>query len=70
MYFLVLKNPLTCHFNDETQWLSCKKYPPANAGDPGLSPVPGRPPGEGKGNPLQYSCLGNPVDRRAWRAME
>ena len=29
----------------------------------------GRSPGEGKGNPLQYSCLGNPLDRRAWQAM-
>ena len=28
-----------------------------------------RSPGEGKGNPLQYSCLGNPLDRGAWRAM-
>ena len=44
------------------------KNPPANAGDesdvdsiPGL----GRSPGGGNGNPLQYSCLGNPVDRGA-----
>ena len=29
----------------------------------------GRSPGEGNGNPLQYSCLGNPMDREAWRAM-
>ena len=36
-------------------------------GDPGLIPGLGRPPGIGNGNPLQYSCLGNPVDR-AWRA--
>ena len=28
----------------------------------------GRSPGEGNGNPLQYSCLGNPIDREAWRA--
>jgi len=34
-----------------------------NAGDPGLIPGLGRSPGEGNGNPLQYSCLENPVDR-------
>ena len=33
------------------------KNPPANAGDPGLIPGSGRSPGEGNGNPLQYSCL-------------
>ena len=63
MYFLVLKKPLTCHFTDETQRFSCKNNPPSNAGDPGLSPVPGRSPRVGKGNPLRYSCLENPVDR-------
>ena len=39
-----------------------------NAGDPGSIPGSGRSPGEGNGNTLQYSCLGNPVDRGAWRA--
>ena len=39
-----------------------------NAGDPGQIPRWGRPPGEGNGNPLQYSCLETPVDRGAWRA--
>ena len=34
-----------------------------NVGDPGLMPGSGRSPGEGNGNPLQYSCLENPVDR-------
>ena len=34
----------------------------------GLIPGPGRSPGEGNGNPLQYSCLGNPTDREAWWA--
>ena len=38
----------------------------ANAGDVGLIPVSGRSPGGGNGNPLQYSCLGNPIDRGAW----
>ena len=37
-----------------------------NTGDPGLIPVSGRSPGEGHGNPLQYSFLGNPMDRGAW----
>ena len=36
------------------------KNPPANAGDKGLIPGPGRSPREGNGNPLQYSCLRNP----------
>ena len=40
----------------------------ANAGDTGSVPRSGRPPGEGNGNPLQYSCLGNPMDRGAWQA--
>ena len=39
-----------------------------NAGDVGLIPGSGRNPGEGNGNPLQHSCLGNPMDRGAWRA--
>ena len=44
------------------------KNPPANAGDMGLIPGSGRSPGEGHGNPLQYSCLENPMDRGAWWA--
>ena len=46
------------------------KNPPANAGDfrdAGLIPGWERSPGGGHGNPLQYSCLENPVDRRAWQ---
>ena len=39
-----------------------------NAGDPGLIPGLERALGEGNGNSLQYSCLGNPKDREAWRA--
>ena len=39
-----------------------------NLGDPGLIPGLGKSPGEGNGNPLQYSCLGNPMDRKAWQA--
>ena len=44
------------------------KNPPANAGDVGLIPGSGRSPGGGNGNPLQYSCLENPMERGAWRA--
>ena len=39
-----------------------------NARDLASVPGLGRPPGEGNGNPLQYSCLGNPMDRGAWWA--
>ena len=41
---------------------------PADAGDPGLLPGWGRSPGGGYGNPLQYTCLENPTDRRTWQA--
>ena len=41
------------------------KNPPANSGDMGSIPESGRSPGGGNGNPLQYSCLGNPMDRGA-----
>ena len=39
-----------------------------NVGDPALILGLGRSPGEGNGNPLQYSCMENPIDRGAWRA--
>ena len=47
---------------------SVVKSPPAIAGDAGLIPVLGRFPGEGNGNPLQYFCRGNLMDRGAWWA--
>ena len=40
----------------------------ANAGDAGFIPGSRRSPGEGNGNPLQYFCLGNPIDRGGWQA--
>ena len=49
---------------------SVVKNPPANAGDMDLILGSGRFPGEGHGNPLQYSCLKNPMDRGArWAAV-
>ena len=47
---------------------SVVKTLPANAGDVGLIPGSRKSPGEENGNPLQYSCLGNPMDRGAWQA--
>ena len=44
------------------------KNPPANAGDMDLIPGSERAHGEGNGNPLQYSCLKNPMDRGPWQA--
>jgi len=44
-----------------------KINPPANAGDVDSIPGSCRSPGGGNGNPLQYSCLGNPMERGAWR---
>ena len=48
---------------------SLVKNPPTNARDLGLNSGLGRFPGEANGNPLQYSCLGNPMDRGAWQAI-
>ena len=45
------------------------KNPPADVEHPGSILGSGRSPGEGNGNPLQYSCLGNPMDREAWWAI-
>ena len=47
---------------------SDSKEPACSAGDPGSFPGSGRSPGEGNGNPLQYSCLENSMDRGAWWA--
>ena len=59
------------HLGGASQVVLVAKNPPANAGDirdSGSIPGCGRSPGEGHGNPLQYSCLENPMDRRAWQA--
>ena len=44
------------------------KNPPVNAGGVGSTPGSGRYPGGGNGNPPQYSCWGNSIDRGAWQA--
>ena len=49
-------------------WGSEVKASACSAGDLGSIPGSGRSPGEGNGNPLQYSCLGNPMDRGTWWA--
>ena len=46
------------------------KNPPANTGDMGSIPGWGRSPGGGNGSPLQYSCLGNTMDRGAWQGSQ
>jgi len=54
----------------EPQWLSSKEitFNAGDTGDTGLILGSGRSPGEGNGNTLQDSCLGNPMDRGAWWA--
>ena len=64
---------LTSLAGPPTYWLgfpggSDGKESAHNAGDLGSISGSGRSPGEGNGNPLQYSCLENPMDRGAWRA--
>jgi len=49
------------------RWLSDKESA-CNTGDMGLIPRSGRSPEEGNGNPLYYSCLGNPMDKGTWQA--
>ena len=48
---------------------SVVENPPASAGDSGSTPGSGRSPGEGTGNPVQYPCQGNSMDRGAWQAI-
>ena len=57
----------TAIFKGLPWWLSGKEFC-CNAGDASLIPGPGRSPGEGNGNPLQYSCLGNSMIRGALQA--
>ena len=70
----VLEAAVLARFTVELQWAnSCQSFsggsavknPPANTGDTGI-PGSERSPGEGNGNPLQYSCLKNSMDRGVW----
>ena len=62
MLLLIILDPEYKDFSDD----SVVKNPPVNAGDAGLIPGSGRSPGERNCNPLQYSCLENPLDKEAW----
>ena len=61
---------ILCFSSSQVPWGftsgSVVKKLPGNAGGAGLIPGSGRTPGEGNGNPLQYSCLENPMDKGAW----
>ena len=61
---IIFGGPITGHTGS-----SVVKNPPASAGEVGSIPPSGGSPGEGNGNPLQYSCLGNPMDRGIWWAI-
>ena len=66
LHFLALLN-LGCILQSiELPGGSYGKASAYNEGDPGSIPGLGRSPGDGKGNPLQYSCLENPMDGGAW----
>ena len=56
-------------FDKGLPWWFSAKESACNAGDMGSIPGSGRSPGEGHGNPPQYSCLGNPVDRGSWQVI-
>ena len=64
---MVIMSFLSCPLQSEGA-SQVVKNPPANAGDTSLTPVWGRSPGEGDGNPLWYSRLENPMDKGTWRA--
>ena len=70
--FLLLEQPAVPQPSTFKNWLSAAdKDRLAHVGgirDAGSIPEPGRSPGEGNGNPLQYSCLGDSMDRGAWLA--
>ena len=65
--FILPLTVMLCPCHGLPWWLSCEEST-CNAGDAGLIPGLGRHPGEGHGNPLQYSCLGNHMDRAVWWA--
>ena len=64
-----MKNSTRHSFFYTSQMVLVVKDPLANAGNAGSTPGLGRSPGEGHGNPLQYSFLESPMDRGAWQAV-
>ena len=67
----MVEEPVVHRASLVAQWvknLPTMKETACNAGDPGSMPESGRAPGEGNGNPLQYSCMENPMNRGVWRA--
>ena len=67
LLFLSVSNDLSV-YTQASLVAQMVKNLPANTGDPGSIPGLGRSPGEGNGNPLQYSCLENSMSREAWWA--
>ena len=67
-YSFIFSNFIFVNCLLEFPWGSDGKASACNLGDQGSIPGSGRSSGEGNGNPLQYSCLGNPTDREAWWA--
>ena len=64
---LQIENWKSSCVNCRTSWVACLGVASVyNAGDPGSIPGSGRSAGEGNGNPPQYYCLENPMDRGAW----
>ena len=59
---------ITVKFRGGFPGSSVSKESACNSGDPGLISGSGKSPGKGNGNPIQYSCLENPIDRGAWQA--
>ena len=65
MQYATVRNPVGY---DQASLVAQSVESHCNAGDLASTPGSGRSPGEGNGNPLQYSCLENPKDRGAWWA--
>ena len=64
---LLCTRHFTTNVNSGLPWCLSDQESDCQARGAGLIPGWGRCPGEGNGNPLQYSCLGNPMDRGAWQ---
>ena len=66
---MIISHHIHVAANDIISFFMAEQYSTvAQTGDLGSIPGSGRSPGEGNGNPLQYSCLENPMDREAWQA--